>query len=98
MQECLPWQKKIFPNYEILLTSKLTLKKKRKKKEKKTHMRRHQCCQSSAAICDLSIVVSFGHNELWRPKGSNEGLSNLSNVVAIGHNETVAAEDRKSGY
>ena len=23
-----------------------------------------------AAICDLSIVVAFGHNELWRPKAA----------------------------
>ena len=22
------------------------------------------------AICDLSIVVAFGHNELWRPKAA----------------------------
>ena len=24
-----------------------------------------------AAICDLSIVVAFGHNELWRPRAAN---------------------------
>ena len=29
-----------------------------------------QCCQLAAAICDLSIVVAFGHNELWRPKAA----------------------------
>ena len=27
-------------------------------------------CQYSAAICDLSNVVAFGHNELWRPKAA----------------------------
>ena len=25
-------------------------------------------CQLAADICDLLIVVAFGHNELWRPK------------------------------
>ena len=30
-----------------------------------------QRCQSSTAICDFSIVVAFGHNELWRPKAAN---------------------------
>ena len=28
-------------------------------------------CQYSAAICDLSNVVAFGHNELWRPRAAN---------------------------
>ena len=31
----------------------------------------NQGCQSSAAICYLSIVVAFGHNELGRSKAAN---------------------------
>ena len=27
-------------------------------------------CQLAADICDLLIVVAFGHNELWRPKAA----------------------------
>ena len=27
-----------------------------------------QRCQLAAAICDLSIILAFGHNELWFPK------------------------------
>ena len=28
--------------------------------------------QSRAAICDLVVVVAFGHNELWRPKAAKK--------------------------
>ena len=31
----------------------------------------NQGCQSSAAICYLSIAVAFGHNELGRSKAAN---------------------------
>ena len=57
-----------------------------------------QRCQLAAAICDLSIVVAFGHNELWRPKGRKEGLCYLLNVLAARAQRTVTAEGYKSGY
>ena len=39
-----------------------------------------ECYQSSAAICDLSIVVAFGHNELWRLTAANR-VSVISQVL-----------------
>ena len=51
-----------------------------------------------AAICDLSIVMAFGHNELLRPKGHKEGLCYLLNDLAVRAQRTVTAEGYKSGY
>ena len=39
-----------------------------------------ECCQSNAAISDLSIVVAFGHNELWWPEAANR-VSVISQVL-----------------
>ena len=39
-------------------------------------------------FCNLSNVVAFGHNELWRPKAVKSVIEyDLSNVVALDHNE-----------
>ena len=54
-------------------------------------------CQSSAAICNLSIVVAFGHNELWRPNAANS-ISVTSQMLRLRPQRTVASEGRKSGY
>ena len=39
-----------------------------------------ECYQSNAAIWDLSIVVAFGHNELWWPEAANR-VSVISQVL-----------------
>ena len=54
-----------------------------------------QRCQLAAAICDLSIVVAFGHNELWRPKAAKvvTKLAKISPIGNIGYHVTYTVGD-----
>ena len=45
-----------------------------------------QRCHLATAICDFSIVVAFGHNELWQLEAANR----VSSVVAEGPQSSVA--------